>query len=62
MARKASIKLPSEQAKYVEEYAAANGITFERALEHMVCFFAQCVYTHGKAKPPKKSEPVKKTA
>ena len=62
MARKTSIKLPEEQAKYVEEYAAANGISFERALEHMVCFFAQCVYTHGKERPPRETEPVKKTA
>ncbi len=56
------IELPEEQARYVEEYAAANGISFDRAIEHMVSFFAQCVYTHGKEKLPVNPEPVKKTA
>ncbi len=43
-----SVSLSDEQEKFVTEYAQANGISFDAAIEHMVCFFSMCVYTQRK--------------
>ena len=59
MATRSSVKLTAEQAQFVTDYAKTNGISFNHALEHMVSFFAFCVYTQD---AKKKQSPNKKTA